>query len=112
MDIQNTITKTVGFFTADNDQGLLNTDQENVIYSGLLVNSTFPDVPTTNPVEGYEFDGWYAADANGAKTGTDKVTTFPTTVTDDAYYVAVWKAAAPTTGSLTITKTVVGLTEA
>ena len=107
--VEDTITKTVGFFTANKDQGLLNTDKEKVTYDGLVVGTAFPETPTTNAKDGYEFDGWYAADATGKRTGTEKVTTFPTTVTDDAYYVAVWKTKAPTTGTLTITKNVVGL---
>lgn len=108
-DIQDTITKTVKFFTADKDMGLLNTTEESVTHANLVVNSEFPARPTTNPLNGYEFDGWYEADANGNKTGTAKITTFPEKVTADAYYVAVWKTAAPTTGMLTITKNITGL---
>lgn len=104
--IDDTITKTVGFFTANEDQGLLNTNQKKVIHEDLVVGTAFPATPTTDAKEGYELDGWYAADENGEKTGTEKVTNFPATVTDNAYYVAVWKAKAPATGSLTIEKKV------
>lgn len=108
-DIQDTITKTVKFFTADKDMGLLNTTEESVTHANLVVNSEFPARPTTNPLNGYEFDGWYEADANGNKTGASPITNFPEKVIADAYYVAVWKAAAPTTGTLTVTKNIEGL---
>ena len=90
-------------------RSLLNTDKDSVIHENLVVGTAFPEIPATDAKEGYELDGWYAADENGEKTGTEKVTNFPATVTDNAYYVAVWKAKAPTTGKLTITKKVIGI---
>lgn len=108
-DIQDTITKTVKFFTADKDMGLLNTTEESVTHANLVVNSEFPARPTTDAKTDYEFDGWYEANASGNKTGTTPITNFPEKVTADAYYVAVWKTAAPTKGTLTVTKNIEGL---
>ena len=53
-----------------------------VTHTGLTEGATFPDRPTTTPDTGYYFDGWY-------KDNT-KVTSFPTTVTENATYTAKW----------------------
>ena len=50
--------------------------------TGLSYGADFPAAPTTTSNVGYYFDGWY-------KDNT-KVTSFPTTVTENATYTAKW----------------------
>ena len=64
-----------------------------VTHTGLTEGATFPDRPTTTPDTGYYFDGWY-------KDNT-KVTSFPTTVTENATYTAKWLSYNPSNLDLT-----------
>ena len=61
--------------------------------TGLSHGADFPAAPTTTSNVGYYFDGWY-------KDNT-KVTSFPTTVTENATYTAKWLSYKPINLDLT-----------
>ena len=61
--------------------------------TGLSYGADFPAAPTTTSNVGYYFDGWY-------KDNT-KVTSFPTTVTENATYTAKWLSYKPINLDLT-----------
>ena len=110
-EIEDIITHTVVFFTEDTNKGMLKVnatsdETKTVAYTGLSVGDTFPTVPSDSAKSGYTFDGWYVATnvTDTSYTKGEKVTAWPTTVTGDAYYVAVWTATEPTTVDISVEK--------
>ena len=74
------LTYTITFKTENG--GKINNQTDDITYPDLTAGTAFPDVPRTKENPGYYFDGWYK-DGN-------KVTDFPTTVTENATYTAKW----------------------
>lgn len=62
--------------------GKIDSGIADVTHTDLTEGVSFPNRPITTPDTGYYFDGWY-------KDNT-KVTSFPTTVTENATYTAKW----------------------
>ena len=74
-------TYTVNFKTTT-PGGKIDSGIADVTHTDLTEGVSFPNRPITTPDTGYYFDGWY-------KDNT-KVTSFPTTVTENATYTAKW----------------------
>lgn len=73
--------------------GKIDSGIADVTHTDLTEGVSFPNRPITTPDTGYYFDGWY-------KDNT-KVTSFPTTVTENATYTAKWLSYKPINLDLT-----------
>lgn len=82
-DIINEITHTVIFETFEG--GMIDGGTSDISHAGILDGSTFPGAPLTAASDGFIFDGWYD-ELN------QKITSFPSTVTEDSIWTAKWIA--------------------